>query len=375
MPKIADAAAAWPPTDKFEDAPSQWRRWFFDSMADGFTSALHSEEETARDLRIGGKTIRLRFAGQAHTHELTRAFAHLASEAKQQPDLDISMWDASQAAPPAFLLKAYLTAMTHAWWEFLNPRGELIDFHGHPLMAAYHPGSDVLSLLDCERNAGLYWRRTASIPYYEAASPLRTLLHWWFRGQGMQFVHAAAVANGGAGVLLVGKGGSGKSTAALACVDAGFQYAGDDYAMVQLHPHPRVHSLYNSCKLVGDDDVARFPGLAARVWNARRTQDEKATLFLHEHWPGQVTRDFALKAIVIPRVTGKRETSLTSCRGFEALTAIAPSTMAQLPSSDAQDLHFLKELVQAVPSFVMETGTDLPGIPRAIGNLLARISE
>jgi hypothetical protein len=45
-------------------------------------------------------------------------------------------------------------------------------------------------------------------------------------------LHAASLAKGGLGLLLCGEPGAGKSTLTLQLVDAGFQYAGDDVALI-----------------------------------------------------------------------------------------------------------------------------------------------
>lgn len=361
-----------PPVGPLEDDPHRWRQWLFDSLADECATAMRVSGMVDRDFRIGGRGIRLRFAGETFANLMTRAFAHLAAPALSQPEVTISLWEPPPGVKPvSFLLRAYLAAVTHDWWDFVNQRGELIDFHGPPFLAAYHPGSQLLSLLDLEQNLGLCRRSSElPLPYYEAGSPLRTMLHWWFRGQGMQFLHAAAVGNGAGGVLLAGRGGSGKSTAALACGNSGLQYLGDDYCMVGLHP-ARVYSLYNTCKLVGDGDIARFPGLASRIWNQHREGDEKATVFLQEHWPEWLTGETPLKAILLPHISGESGSSVRPCAGMEALTALAPTTIAQLPSSGIQELRFMKELVQRVPCFVLNVGTDLSTIPVAIERLLA----
>jgi hypothetical protein len=386
-------AASWPAARRSADRPEGWREWFFDAMREHFDAAALAAGAQTRDFRIGGKRIRLCLAGESLAHSLPRAIDHLAVQYEaagvDASGLTIYGWDSSAAAgslikSSPFLLKACLAALAHDWWDFTNPRGQLLDFHEPPFLGAYHPGSQVLSLLDLDRNIGLYWRRAERpLPYYEAGSPLRTMLHWWFRHQGMQFVHAAAVGAAAVGtpagttagtsdgaVLLAGKGGSGKSTAALACLLAGLDYLGDDYCLVSRHPFPSVHSLYNTCKLSGDRDLARFPGLASRVWNQQRAEGEKATVFFQEHWPERLRERAQIQAILLPRVTGLRDTSMRPCTRMEALTALSLTTIAQLPSADAQDLRFMKELVESLPTFALELGTDLSQIPSAIANFL-----
>jgi hypothetical protein len=364
-----------PAAGSLEDL-GRWRTWLFESMTDYAGRSLTDSAETCR-FQIAGASLRFRFANAGLRQVLTRALAHLAAPDDGAPDLDVTFWDSESAGgPPFLLLRAYLSAVACEWWEFLNARGELKEFHGPPLLGAYHPGTEVLSLLNLDENRALYFKRNPrSMPYYEAGSPMRTMLHWWFRARGRQFVHAAAVGVASGGVLLAGKGGSGKSTSALSCLGSGLLYASDDYCMVGLEPRPEVFSLYNTCKLVGDADLARFPGLADRVWNRQRTGEDKATIFLHEQWPELVTTGFPLKAILVPRVTGLRDTRLAPCRGMDALVAVAPSTMAQLPSSDGQDLARLKRLVQSLPAYTLEVGTDLKQIPATILELLARLGS
>ena len=106
-----------------------------------------------------------------------------------------------------------------------------------------------------------------------------------------------------------------------------------------------------------------------------RTGEDKATVFLQEHWPESLSEGFPLRAILVMRIGSGRETRLLPARGMDALTALAPSTMAQLPASGAEDLRFLKELVQSLPSWVLEVGSDLTQIPDTIQDLLARLER
>lgn len=78
-----------------------------------------------------------------------------------------------------------------------------------------------------------------------------------------QPVHAAAVAHGGAGLALAGRGGAGKSTLAYAALAAGLDVQGDDAVYVQLEPAPRVWTLRRPLHLA--PEAARwFPELAGR---------------------------------------------------------------------------------------------------------------
>jgi len=356
-------------------APNVSSAWLFRNLESCFEAALDDQGPYEHQFEICGQTIRFRFADTEFAGLLTRAFAHLRRPLSMVPDCTIAVGEAkSSGRYLPILLKAYLSALEYSWWNVTNPRGELLEIHNPPSMAAYYPGTSGLSLLDTESGRGLYWKMQRShLPYYEAGYPFRTLLHWWLRPRGFQFIHGAAVGTESGGVLLVGKGGAGKSTSAMASIRGGLRYAGDDYCVVGLDPQPVVYSLFNACKLCGDEDVARFPGLAEHVSNPKRPSDEKALVYLQELLPERVSASLPLKALLVPRITGAPNTVIRSCKGMEALSAIVPGTMAQLPSSHQEDLKFMSAMVRRLPAFSIEVGTEVEQIPVAISRLLEQL--
>ena len=190
--------------------------------------------------------------------------------------------------------------------------------------------------------------------------------------QPFQPIHAGAVGYPDGGVLVVGGSGSGKSTATLACLDSDIGYAGDDYVLVRTEPEPRVYSLYNTAKLE-PDNLARFPSLRPHLDNAGALGTEKALVFLHRARPDKISRGFPIRAILCPRVTGRPDTVCRPARAQDAFLAIAPTTTMHLAGARRQTLEKLFRLAKSVPSYVLESGTDIPQIPRAISRLLAEL--
>ncbi len=64
------------------------------------------------------------------------------------------------------------------------------------------------------------------------AQPGHVAIAAWLATQGSFVMHAAGVAIDGRGILLIGAGGRGKTTTALAAVQRGFDYLGDDLSIV-----------------------------------------------------------------------------------------------------------------------------------------------
>lgn len=336
---------------------------YFHSVYELFELAERATGAVERSYSIGGYLIRLRFAGEALL-SLTRALEHLAVEHAATPDLTICLWDSESTGqrmdPPPWHEDDFLA------------RGVIQGFNTDRIYTAFQHGSGAVNILDTKRNLAVYWVPDPGVPYWEKGSPLRTILHWWLLNHERQLVHGAAVGNSTGGVLIAGKGGSGKSTTALTCLESDLLYVGDDYTLLGLDPGPVVFSLYNSAKL-NSDHVQRFPALLPQIDNPELLHEEKALLFVNEHYPSKVATRMPVRAILVPRVTGLPKTQLKKTSRAMGLAALAPSTIFQLPRAGDEAFKFLAIFARQLPCFSLELGTDLSSIPPVIGGLLEEI--
>lgn len=329
-------------------------------------SASASGENTVeRWYLIGGRRVHLAFAGSAVIPWVDPAFAHLRTD-PGTPDFSVRIWDSvSTGAPAPSTPPVPEDELPGAFYFFENP----------PVRGVYQPGMEALSVIDLGATTAWYWvRDPAALPYWEQAAPLRQLLHWYMATQGRQQVHSGAVGTPDGGVLLVGKGGSGKSTCSLTSLVSELRYAGDDYVMVSTEPEPYVHSLFNSGK-VEPHNLDRVPHLRPALTNASRLEDEKAVVFVERHFPDRPIAGFPLRAVVLPKITGGPTTRAVPTSSAAALAALAPSTVFQLHTAGREAFSFMADLVRKVPAFVLELGEDASAIPAAISCLLGDLGE
>lgn len=315
-----------------------------------------------RTFQVGERSVLLRFAGDRLVPLMVRALAHLEVPLAGRPDLTVCFFDSESTG----------TQMARPPWsrEQYTNLGEIDGFNNGQVHVTYTPGVDILHCLDRERGLAIYWTPTFRlIPWWEQSFPLRSILNWWLQDQPFQPAHAAAVGRPSGGVLITGPSGTGKSTSTLACLGSELQYAGDDYVLIRTSPSPFVFSLYSTAKLEADN-LERFPDLAPLVSNADRLDREKALIFLHEHHPRKLIRGFPIRALVIPKVTGQRDTTMETISPAGALLALAPTTTKHLLGTRRQTVEKLMRLVKAVPSYRLLAGTDLTQIPVAISGLL-----
>lgn len=338
---------------------------FFQTVQNAFLQAAQSAGDVPeRYYDIGGYVVRLRFAGSALVSGITPALEHLSTPPGLTPDLTICLCDSASTGvdipPPQWPADVYVA------------RGDIHGYSNDHIQVSFHVGPNILNTLDTEQNLAFYWIKDAyQLPYYESGSPLRVILHWWMHNHGRQYVHAGAVGTPNGGVLLVGKGGSGKSTTALTCLDSPLVYASDDYCLLANEAAPYIYSLYNSAKLEADN-MHRLPHLMPFVSNANRLHQEKALLFLYKHFPEKIVTGFPVKAILLPRVTGSPDTTLTPASPIAALRALAPSTIFQLPGAGQSTFQTLSQFIKQVPRYYLELGTEVRQIPNVIADLLSQ---
>ena len=321
-------------------------------------------------LTVAGKPVCIRFAGAAAAEALSPAFAHLEAAEREPPALTLHVWDSATARAdrPAFAPPRSVDADAAT-----TGAGASYYHEGLGFRALHQPASDVFSMLTAEADTGWFWMPDArGLPYWDYTAPFRHLLSWWLDAQGLRHVHGGAVGTAEGGVLLVGPGGSGKSTTALASLlDERLRYAGDDYVAVGSGRDPVVHSLYCSGK-VHREDLHRLPHLEPALSDGDR-RDEKAVFYVETAFPGRSIAGFPLRAIVLPRVTERRAARTRPGTQAAALAALAPSTIFQLHPPAREALAHMAELVRSVPTFVLELGTDVETIPAELLRLLEQV--
>jgi hypothetical protein len=348
---------------------------FFADMREAAERAGASAGWRDHDLVLAGRRLRLRFAGPALTGAMLPAFAHLDAPPEGDPDLTVLLWDSAStgvARPPVPWTR-----------EDVGVLGQVADFNDERVRTAVAPLFRGLNLLDREARTGVFWcEDPGQLTWSERANPLRVLVHWALTDSGCQLAHAGAVGAGGRGALVAGGSGAGKSTTAAACLEAGFDYAGDDHVLVTTGgPTPIAHAVYATAKL-SQDLARRVPGLARAVVNRDEHDaaaalrplltDEKLVADVHARWPDRLG-DVPVDAIVLPRIVAGRESRLRSATPGAALRALAPSTIMQLPQAGgAPQLGPVAELVRRAPTHVLELGTDAAAVPDLLASLLDR---
>ena len=331
---------------------------FHAAAAGEFEVAGERAGVVAAQLRFGVFGVRLRFAGIGLADLLLAALAGRREEVGGEVHATIDMWEA--AAGPAGAVAAPWTIAD------IGPGGLVRGPDLDRVVAVHDTYTGAITVADRVERAVLHRvRDCAAVPWWERAAPLRAALYWALTGPGRHFVHAGAVGDDRGGVLLAGASGSGKTTVAVAALTHGLGYVADDYVLLHTTDQPHAIALYRTAKL-DRLHVIRLPSISIR----QAPDDEHKTVVdVAASRPDLLRASLPVRAVIVPRIRGGRA-CLRRVGPAEALLALAPATMLQLPFDDRAALGSLAALVRRVPCFGLDVGDDASELAGAVQQAL-----
>lgn len=331
---------------------------FFDDVAALTDSALAQAGAVSHDIEIIGLRLRLVFAGPHMRDLLFPALAHHEVSGAGNADLVLRVWDSASTGiaicPPPVTRECF------------SERGDIWTFHSERYRSAFHWSDYSINLYDSDRGEAVFWVRDASeLPSWTRAAPFRTVLHWWMEQNGAQLVHAAAFGIDGRGVLLTGRGGTGKSTTALACLADGFEFVGDDYVVLTDGDAPAAHTLYRTAKIV-PDDMARFQDFSPAM-PVSGSEYDKAVISLDKG----IVSTLELVAVLTPQFDPEGMTRIEPAHEALLIGAASFTTVAQLPHAGQGTVDFIERVLRRVSGGTLMLGTDRKAVTGVLRELLA----
>ena len=310
--------------------------------------------------------VRLSFLTANSADIIMPAFRHL--ECASIKDVSLSVMICDRESSGALLSQS-------PWRDQIEQcRDKILMANGVSFHMQYNPDSKIYSVINTETKISYYYSNDfAEIPYYEKSAPLKFILHWWCEQHDMCLVHAAAVGVNDSGVLLVGRGGTGKSTTAVGAAVHGLQFAGDDYIVLSKDPVTSAVSIYCSAK-VNDDVLGKLPDLHCYITNPNRLDSDKALIFLDQNFRSALTKKIRLKAIISPKIS-EGKACLKKSSPIQVFAEVASSTIFQMPGSGSKTLRTLKNIFQELPVYTLELDTDFSANMRLLEEFCVRLAE
>jgi len=333
------------------------------------TDAVPSETLTLHVV-LAGAVVRMRIVGRELAGRIGRPFRHLfLVGSPTRHDLAVDLWDERVAGVPCPESaerpdEGEPTAGDHDPPVTIGSPSDRCVGHLRPEILVW-TDREAARLIGCAPTAD-------GLSIQDRGKPLHFPLLLWHADRGIPIAHAALVSREEQGILLVGKGGSGKTTAALACLVGGLDFLADDYVGLERTEDGLFvgHGLYDSSWLTADGE-ARFPKLVPHLLPSERTATTvKRLIQLSDVAADRLRRTARIGAVAITSLGAGPASSIRPVPKAEALLAVAPSSMLRLPISGPALLDRMTQLVDCVPTYRLEVGWDLAGVPPLVSELL-----
>ncbi len=344
---------------------------YFQQLEDRFQAAARAcpDQLVEQDFRVAGQRIRARIVGAQLADFLTRPFAHLrVASSDDSLALRWDCWDgeatgtARPPPPPDEIIlrqnadeRAVYRTLGQNWIDQLERHGADRWIHGP------------------ERQIIGWYESAATCPISERTRPLMDVLPRWLPTTDRQMYHAALVASGGRGAMLIGPSGAGKTTTALACLTGGLDFLGDDHCAVSLDAGAVVgYSLFAAGRLF-PEDLDRFPAL--RPAAVTDTHEDKALVLLHPTFKQQLPSSVPLRALLLPQQISGSESFIRPATSMQVALALMPSMRLLTPDLLATAFERYTGLAERLPCFWLDLGHDLKRVPPVIASLLQSLDD
>ncbi|MEA3337839.1 MAG: hypothetical protein U9R25_18255 [Chloroflexota bacterium] len=336
---------------------------FFQHLEATFESIPLSQQ---RLIQVGPCATRIRSSSKRMDERFNRPLVHLEEPAPGvAPDFTLDFLDvaATSMAFPRLPWPPQQRSVEQQTAEY----GEgpfLFTLHGNQVFTASNfSKSRTLGFVRDPRN----W-----LPdHYKQAIFITLYQH--LRRYGLQLVHASAIALNNKAILIAGKSGAGKTTAMLSCVQQGFDFLGDDTTIL-LRSQDRaltVVSLLNTLN-VTDQTLAWFPRLRPHVSDPPNAVG-KHLVFLNEAYPQRIALQGEVAIILVPEVIDGSETTLEPANKMTLLSELLPYSLdLHDPAQVSEQLAFLVDMLETLPSFRLRLGRDRHRLPGILSSLLAK---
>jgi hypothetical protein len=309
------------------------RDGFYEAAADG-VSTLH--------LSISGRALRIDMAGSATIDAIAPAFSRLAQKSPPPEDAArLLIWAGEQYAHPIW--------QSNGGGPVRFRGGGLVCCHQQRMVEVFAP-----------KELMLMWGVPKAFESGDVrAHPASTALAAWLASRGVQMLHVAAVGDASGAALLVGAGGAGKSTSALACAHRGLGFLGDDLCVVDATSSPTVHALYATAK-VTDESEARLNFCAGTTIGL--TEKGKRAVALSDKV--SVLPSAPIKAIISLNKSSDGASTPTRLSTAEVLRILMPTALKAAigPKELSQWLRSAASLARVTPGYRVDIGWDLDAV-------------
>lgn len=239
------------------------------------------------------------------------------------------------------------------------------------LLLNWDPVRGLIKYFDAKTGQGIFVARNlTSLPSWEWFSPIKEFIHCWALQKGAWLAHAATIGcKDGSAMLLVGPGGSGKSTTCARMILSGNQTCGDDYVLMAFDGDQVVtHAIYRTVKLMPNQNLITKNGILEDLKCVSIAETGKWVYYLE-----RTGREAPMvEQLSINSVCGLE---LDDCQteplqfGVLGYPHFAMSSLGQIPVWLDKSMTISREMFEALPKSFVRVRRDDSGLDHLLSYL------
>ena len=320
-------------------------------------AAMAEDAVVSLTITVDGELLGLVFQNEAQAKVASPYFTGMLVTTGEKPAAKVFYWkdDCAEYMPAG-------ADRGPGVWNFQGSGGRVLLTVGHSLIAVDERQRRYYVCL--QNDAG-----KENLLYGHA---LIVVFMLWQRARGRSVIHGAAVGREGEGVLIVARGGKGKSTLSVSCLLGGFDFVSDDYTVLHREEDELIATpLYRTVGL--NQDMYRLLQPDMPIVHVDRDRGDK--LLLDASACAYATR-LRIKALIVPRVDPEAGPALRRTDPGRALIPMIHSTVKQMGfARDQEMVKTLLSLVSGLPVFEFTLGPDIFENRDYLGNALPQLSQ
>ena len=334
---------------------------FFTQCHDKFKEASLKIGEEKCFFEIAGKRVCLVFAGTKLVPAMTHALEQQRIPEVPHPDLTICIWDSESTSTEMVAAPCDRYNFTH--------RGDIKGFNSTRIKTAFHWKEHAVSVMDLDSGTGVFWTQSLKTLSIDSIfAPFRILFHWWIENQGYQLFHAGWAGIDDGSALLFTKNYLAQNPTVVSAIKPEKQNHFHDYLVAVLTPEPYVYELYGN-PFLNELDLERFTK-SDEWWKVPQT--DGVEILLNTKSRESIPSKKPLKAIFILEPNADPDIVIRKISYEKAFRTISFQTMTHFPNTGWHTHLFIKELLQKVPLFSLETDADIRHVHEFISAFLRK---
>ncbi|MBU3670870.1 MAG: hypothetical protein FGM17_09155 [Polynucleobacter sp.] len=247
--------------------------------------------------------------------------------------------------------------------QMLTDAQERSKLSNNQMLFNWDPQRRLVRYFNAQSRKGLFVaEELAALPSWEWFSPLKEFVHIWALEKGAWLAHAATVGNSsGSGLLLVGPGGSGKSTTCAQMIQSCYKTCGDDYVLLSYEANGVfAHAIYRTFKLMPRFNLQEGMAGVKTSGQADVLETGKSVYFLkNAEFDSVIPKMFITEIIGLRLVEGFGNSIQFKALGY---THFAMSSHGQIPVWLDKSLAVSRAIFERLPCQLIEVKRDREGL-------------